>query len=89
MVLQISLTTSFGQLSVYDWNKQRFCPTEKNLRSVWLDVCLWEGSGGEENSTKRVKDKYFSILWPSFKKGQTSNCCYATFYRGNFHLPFG
>lgn len=75
MVLQISLTTSFGQRCIFYQEKQPFCllPTEQNLQSVSLDVCLWKGSEREENSReekgrKEGKGQVFSVLWTIFKK---------------------
>lgn len=67
MILQISPTTLFSQHNVYYQGKQSSSFIEQNSQGVCLDAYLWKGSGREENSTWRVKDKYYSFLWPDFK----------------------
>lgn len=59
------------------WTTKRLPPGETTFMSsraqfmeCWLDVCLWERKGREENNTRRMKDKFSSILWPSFSRGQ-------------------
>lgn len=55
---------------VFTMGETTFISSRAQFMKCWLDVCLWEGKREEDNNIRRVKDKYLSILWPSFKRGQ-------------------